>query len=168
MPRKKIYIYPIYSFWKQNKHETTISTFAPIHSWDSRSCDSWTLQARPFLTSPHDFPTFCKSLHTPTEAIRVRGQAFCPRRCPFGHGGTLVPPHFSIETHGDLGISQCWKPPALDVCYFWKRNRMKHICHISGQIIIIHKPEIRPFGMIPLINHDSRVWSQWGRYNLPR
>jgi hypothetical protein len=27
--------------------------------------------------------------------------------------------------------------------------------HVSGQIIIIHKPEIRPFGMIPLINHDS-------------
>ena len=25
----------------------------------------------------------------------------------------------------------------------------------SGQIVIIHKPELRPFGMIPLINHDS-------------
>ena len=97
MPRKNIYIYPIYSFWKQNKHETTISTFAPIHSWDSRSCDSWTLQARPFLTSPRDFPTFCKSFHTPTEAIRVRGQAFCPRRCPFGHGGTLVPAHLVLK-----------------------------------------------------------------------
>ena len=24
------------------------------------------------------------------------------------------------------------------------------------------------FGMIPLINHDSRARSQWGRYNLPR
>ena len=28
---------------------------------------------------------------------------------------------------------------------------------------------LRPFGMIPLyIHHDSRVRSQWGRYNLPR
>jgi len=43
------------------------------------------------------------------------------------------------------------------------------IAMLNYQRVIFHEPEmLGHFGMIPLINHDSRLRSQWVRYNLPR
>ena len=64
--------------------------------------------SRPFLTSPRDFPTFCKSLHTPrTEAIA---------------GQEIQESTVENQIEQRFGIPPLWKPPPLDIHFSYKRN----------------------------------------------
>ena len=89
-----------------------------------------------------------------------------PEKPDFITSGWIIPSGKRLQkTDGKITMRFSW-------IFMGKSTISTGLCSIAMlnyQRVIFHEPEmLGHFGMIPLINHDSRLRSQWVRYNLPR